>query len=160
MGYNDLTAKVIIGSVIGFSMAYFLKIGDFFVGTLIFSSSWLEVVIGGVMAGLLYTLPGLIILLSLWDKLPGRWRRRELLPLWTIIAISTSLTIYIALGMVYEGLHPTLIYSHEPPSRVALYALRIFPFAGISSLMGIGLIMIVEAIVSRRNEQGINEDSS
>jgi len=101
------------------------------------------------MAALLYTLPGLIVVLSIWDVIPEKGKNYIFLLLYDLLVVVISILIYVILGIIYEKRYPELIYTHESPLRVSYYALGVSPLLVISSLIGVGILMGVENLILR-----------
>jgi len=157
MNYDELCIKVIAANVLSFALFYtrgkLPLLGDKAGFRIIVGPFSLKAAItAGILAGLLYSLPGLIIIAFFWDVIPKKARRTWSLLVWNIVVIILSLFSYAIMGYVYESTHAWLVYSNEPPTRVFHYTMVfIAPFILISiigSLTILGLEYAIRRVIT------------
>ncbi|RLF22739.1 MAG: hypothetical protein DRN15_08205 [Thermoprotei archaeon] len=142
MGYEALSLMVMLGNTMGFTLTYFLM-GRAWKWTFP-KATEASIVMAGIMSGLLFSLPGLIILLLLWDILPKRVKVYKLAPAWTPLTTCITLAVLFAAGLCYEslvlrrGIWSLLRYAFSESPRIIC-----------ASLLGSALLAIVIVALDR-----------
>ena len=157
MNYDELCVKIIIANVLSFALFYVrgkLPLLENKAGFRIIVGpfSLRAAITAGILAGLLYSLPGLIIIAFFWEAVPEKARKTWSLLIWNIIVIILSLISYAIMGYVYESTHAWLVYSNEPPTRVFRYTMIfVVPFILVSiigSLAVLGLEYAIRRVIT------------
>ena len=157
MNYDELCVKIIIANVLSFALFYVrgkLPLLENKAGFRIIVGpfSLRAAITAGILAGLLYSLPGLIIIAFFWEAVPEKARKTWSLLIWNIIVIILSLISYAIMGYVYESTRAWLVYSNEPPTRVFRYTMIfVVPFILVSiigSLAVLGLEYAIRRVIT------------
>ena len=140
------TAKLLLGREVG------VRVSRVIIG----EASLRARLLAGLLAGIFFAVPGLLIISCVWSHIPERERAPERLPLWSVLAVLISVYMYAFLGLVYESLHPRLVYSHEPPTRVFVYATSLAIPLAILALIS-ALTVLAAEILLRRVLHGVRQ---
>ncbi|RLF17333.1 MAG: hypothetical protein DRJ66_01085 [Thermoprotei archaeon] len=154
MSYDELCLKATLAHIFSFTIFYvygklpLLKDEPGY-RILVGPYSLKALIIAGVLAGLFYSLPGLILLAFLWDLIPNKVRRKAFLPLWGSVVILLSTLVYALMGYIYETTHAWLVYSNEPATRVFSYAGKLISSFIVVSIIGSLIVIILDYGIRR-----------